>query len=277
MAMSEYPELVVSSLGSGSNGNAFLVEFGDQRLLIDAGVPIRTLLACLQRRSLSPADLTAVLISHEHTDHVRALAQLLGRTRLPVIASRGTHAGMLNVPHRDRHVLPALEQTSIGDVNVTAIPVAHDAREPTGFFIETPTASVTIMSDVGEISDVNADFAAQADHLIVESNYDEGLLRSGPYPAYLKRRIRSADGHLSNDDCASFLRATIGDKTGEIWLCHISENNNSPQLAVEATAQALKSGGIVRDVTALPRYDGTVLTWRSTEKRTPIQQSSLPF
>lgn len=277
MAIEQTTELVVSSLGSGSNGNAFLVEWDGQRVLIDAGVPIRTLLACLQHRSLGPSDLTATLLSHEHTDHTRALAQLLGKVEMPVFATKGTHAGVLNVPNRDRYVVAALDTFSLGTLTVTPISVAHDAREPVGYFLETPVASLAIMTDLGEVSDINADFATRADHLIIESNYDEGMLRSGRYPAYLKKRIRSAGGHLSNDDCADFLRTIVRDRTDEIWLCHLSENNNRPEMAIDATSKSLRATGIVREVTALPRYDGTVITWRSSQKKLTIQQGTLPF
>ncbi|MEX2425588.1 MAG: MBL fold metallo-hydrolase [Thermomicrobiaceae bacterium] len=275
--MNERPELFVSSLGSGSNGNAFLIECGGQTLLIDAGVPVRTLLACLAQRGLTPKDIDAALLSHEHTDHVKALPTLLGKSEFPVYATRGTHAGLPNVPNRMRQTIQALDTFTIGETSVTPIPVAHDAREPVGYFIEAAGLRVAIMTDLGEISEVNAEFASCADHLIIESNYDEGLLRSGSYPAYLKSRIRSSGGHLSNDDCASFLREIVGERTGGIWLCHLSENNNRPSLALGATNDILKSAGKFREVVALPRYDGTVLTWRSSQKRQMIQQSNLPF
>jgi phosphoribosyl 1,2-cyclic phosphodiesterase len=270
-------ELTVSSLGSGSNGNAFLIEFGDYRVLVDAGVPIRTLIACLKLRGIGPSDISAALISHEHTDHVRALPSLLGKAEFPVFATRGTHAGLMNVPNRDRRTIEALKPFEIGSLSITPVPVTHDAREPVGYSVAAGNTVLTIMTDLGEVSDVNAEFAAKADHLIIESNYDESMLRTGPYPAYLKRRIRSADGHLSNHECAKFLREVVSARSGDIWLCHLSENNNRPDLAVAASSRILKSTGLFREVTALPRYDGTVKTWRSSERRDYIQQSSLPF
>jgi phosphoribosyl 1,2-cyclic phosphodiesterase len=270
-------DLIVSSLGSGSNGNAFLVEHGTIRILVDAGVPIRTLTTCLTHRSLGPSDLTAALVSHEHVDHVRSIPQLLRKSRLSVFATRGTHAGISGILDSERHVVCALEQFQIGDLAVTPIPVAHDAREPVGYFIESASASVAIMTDLGEASEINAEFAARADHLIVESNFDEAMLRTGPYPAHLKKRIRSSDGHLSNEECAELLRDINGGRTGEIWLSHLSENNNRPDLAIAASTQSLKTTGIVRTITALPRYDGTILTWHSSQKRSTVSQSQLPF
>ena len=270
-------ELIVSSLGSGSNGNSFLVEYGAQRVLIDAGVPIRTLLTCLSRRSLAAGNLTAALISHEHSDHTRSLLQLTRKSSIPLLATHGTFCGMPEVRGCEQHEIQPLTSFELGRLTITPIPVAHDARDPVGFFIKCDAASVAIMTDLGEATEVNAEFASRADHLIIESNYDEGMLRSGPYPAYLKRRIRSRDGHLGNEECASFLRDIGGGRTGEIWLCHLSENNNHPDLAVTASTESLKSAGIVREITALPRYDGNVVTWHSSQKRTSITQSSLPL
>jgi phosphoribosyl 1,2-cyclic phosphodiesterase len=270
-------ELVVSSLGSGSNGNAFLIEYADQRVLVDAGVPIRTLTSCLRLRGIEPAQLTAALISHEHSDHVKALPSLLGRAVFPVFATKGTHAAVPNVPNRMRNIIRAEDEFSIGDLKITPIPVTHDAREPVGFYIEADGVSLAIMSDLGEVRDINAEYASRANHLIIESNYDEAMLRTGPYPAYLKKRIRSSDGHLSNDECAELLRDVVGTRTGGIWLCHLSENNNRPDLALETSNRLLKAAGAIREVTALPRYDGSIVTWRSTDQRDIVQQSALPF
>jgi phosphoribosyl 1,2-cyclic phosphodiesterase len=275
--MTDASALTVSSLGSGSNGNAFLIEHGEQRILIDAGVPIRTLLACLKLRGLTPQSLTAALISHEHSDHVRALTSLLKRAKFPVLATRGTHSALPEIDESLRYYIDALAPVQVRDLEITPIPVMHDARDPVGFSINVDGVRVSIMSDLGEASEVNAEFAAKSDHLIIESNYDERMLRSGPYPAYLKKRIRSSDGHLGNDDCAEFLKDVVRSKTSSIWLCHLSENNNHPDLAVETTNRVLSGAGIFRAVAALPRYDGTITTWCASDRLEVIQQSALPF
>jgi phosphoribosyl 1,2-cyclic phosphodiesterase len=270
-------ELLVSSLGSGSNGNAFLIEYGSQVVLLDAGVPIRTLVTCLSRRSLSPADLSAILVSHEHADHVRSLRQIAGRSGAPIFATRGTLAGINGFMQIDGSTVSPLVPIQLGEIQITPVPVSHDAREPVGFYFESPAASAAIMSDIGEINDFNAEFASRADHLVIESNYDERLLRTGSYPAYLKQRIRSADGHLSNDDCAAFLKEVVRERTTSIWLCHLSENNNLPELALQASSIALKSAGLARDLAALPRYDGTIVTWRSSDPGNATSQVRMRF
>ena len=168
-------DLIVSSLGSGSNGNSFLIEFGSDRVLIDAGVPIRTLTACLAQRSITPGDLKAALISHEHTDHTRALLQLTKKSPIPLFATHGTFCGMPEVQRCEQHEIRSLSAFKLGDLKITPIPVAHDAREPVGFYIECELASIAIMTDLGEVTEVNAEFASRADHLIIESNYDESV------------------------------------------------------------------------------------------------------
>jgi phosphoribosyl 1,2-cyclic phosphodiesterase len=271
------PEMIVSSLGSGSNGNAFLVEFGACRILIDAGIPIRTLIKCLSSRGVTADSITAALVSHEHSDHVRALPSLLRRNRFPIFATRGTIAGLEPTVASQAVEIRGLESFSLDDVQITPIPVAHDAREPVGFFVEAGEVTLTIMTDLGEVHEVNAEFASRADHLIIESNYDVKMLRTGPYPEYLKRRIRSTNGHLSNVECAGFLADIVNERTGSIWLSHLSENNNRPDIALETATEVLARKGHARQITPLPRYDGTVVTWRSSEARDIIHQSSLPF
>jgi phosphoribosyl 1,2-cyclic phosphodiesterase len=271
------PELIVSSLGSGSNGNAFLVEFDSTRVLIDSGVPIRTLISCLAQRFLTPADLTAVLISHEHIDHVRSIEQLQKRSNVPVLATTGTIAGLVTFKLPSVTPISAGSMFQLGSMEITPVSVSHDAHEPVGFFIQSMKGSVSLFTDLGEYNDENLEYASRADLVVIESNYDEGMLRTGPYPAHLKRRIRSADGHLSNDECAAFLSEAVTDRTSDIWLCHLSENNNRPERATETSTSTLTERGIHRSIVALPRYDGTVQTWRSSTKSQPVQQSRLWF
>jgi phosphoribosyl 1,2-cyclic phosphodiesterase len=273
----EVPELIVSSFGSGSNGNAFLIEFDTTRILVDSGVPIRTLISCLSQRTVMPADLIAILVSHEHIDHVRSLRQLTAKSSVPVLATRGTLAGIEHLQITGTDTISSLKSTEIGPLLVTPIAVSHDAREPVGFHLQSPAGSVTLFTDLGEYSADNMEFASQADHVVIESNYDESMLRAGSYPAHLKRRIRSADGHLSNDDCAEFLCEVVNSSTSDIWLCHLSENNNRPDNAERTTTEALRKCGIHQSVTALPRYDGRVTTWRSSQKSQPVQQSRFLF
>ena len=267
-------ELKISSLGSGSNGNAFLIQFGDKNLLLDAGVPIRTMLACLRTLGVDRSEVHGVLLSHEHSDHVRALPSLLRRNPIPVFGTSGT---LSTIEHSHCHEFQSRQTFELFNMSISSFPVAHDARQPVGFFVQAGEVSIVIATDLGEVDDQTAEFVSRADHVIIESNYDEQMLRVGPYPEYLKQRIRSSTGHLSNNDCADFLRQVIGLNTGSVWLAHLSEKNNAPDVAVETTIGRLTSSGHTCEVRALPRYDGRVVTWHSSERMSPIRQSSLPF
>ncbi len=240
------------SFGSGSSGNAFLLESDDARLLFDCGIGIRRL-----RRALIDLDaagkLDAIIISHEHSDHVRALHSLLRYERCPVYASDGTFRaiGMKS----NWSALASGDPTPIGDVEITAVPVLHDASEPFGFHITAGSEQIALFTDLGEpTSDVN-DAIGEASIVVLESNYCESMLRRSDYPATLKRRIRSHLGHLSNDDCGATLAGSLTPKAHTVWLAHLSEHNNLPLTAETAVETALNERGIGLQVRSLPRHD----------------------
>ncbi len=239
----------LTSLGSGSSGNAFLLETEDQRLLLDCGIGARALNSALAKSSLP----LTVLISHEHIDHVRSLSSVLRRHACQVVATDGTfsaigkQAGWTTVRAGDR--------IRFGSVDITFVDVSHDAAEPCGFFIENETTKLSLLTDLGSVTSEILDIISSSDVAVLESNYDEQMLRRGPYPAHLKRRIRSATGHLSNDDCAATLADAARQNMQGIWLCHLSHNNNTAESAVSASEGALRAVGKSIPVTALPRFD----------------------
>lgn len=238
------------SLGSGSSGNAFLVRTARTALLIDCGVAARACTAAL--KELTPdCRVDAILISHEHVDHVRALIPVLRRTECNVVTTRGTRA-QLRLDCGYTEVVSGGRFTS-GDIDVTFIGVAHDAAEPCGFILESAGTTAAIFTDLGHVSAAVLDALRAADVIVLESNYDPGMLRRGRYPQHLKRRITGSHGHLSNDDCASALAATAG-RASAIWLAHLSENNNLPEIAQEAVGTALRVNGLSTPATPLPRF-----------------------
>jgi phosphoribosyl 1,2-cyclic phosphodiesterase len=253
------------SLGSGSSGNAFLLETQDQRILFDCGVGVRAI-----HRALVESDLPlTIMISHEHTDHVRSLASVLKKRDCQVIATGGTLAAIGRKP--GWQVVKCGSRVSSGGVTVSFIPVSHDAAEPAGFLIEAGEAQIALLTDLGSPSSDVLDAVASSDVVVLESNYDEGMLRRGRYPAHLKRRIRSAFGHLSNDDCAATLsQAVRSDATG-VWLCHLSHNNNTPEAAEAATWAAFRAAGKAIPVTAMARFEETIVL----PFERPARQSSL--
>ena len=242
-----------TSLGSGSSGNAFLLELDDQRVLIDCGVGVRTI-----QHALAGSDLPlTVVISHEHGDHVRSLQSVLKKHVCQVVATDGTFG---SIGRNDAwHTVRSGERYAWDGISISFVSVDHDAAEPCGFFIETKGISIAALTDLGCSSPEVLDVVGAADIIVLESNYDEGMLRRGRYPAHLKRRIRSSVGHLSNDDCAATLVQAARPSTTGIWLSHLSHNNNTPAAAVATSVEALRASGKDIPVAALARFDTTTI------------------
>jgi phosphoribosyl 1,2-cyclic phosphodiesterase len=240
------------SFGSGSSGNAFLLDTGDARILIDCGIGVRRLRQGLGEMGAA-GELDAILISHEHIDHVRGLQSLLRYEGCPVYASNGT----FNAIGRRAGWVPLRGGTrlSIAGLDVTPVDVSHDALEPCGFFIDAGTERVALFTDLGEPNQPVRDAVAEATLVVLEANYCETMLRRSDYPPYLKQRIRSRFGHLSNDDCGTTLVEALTPSARAIWLAHLSENNNAPETATATVWTQLTSRGIGIPVQALPRHD----------------------
>jgi phosphoribosyl 1,2-cyclic phosphodiesterase len=236
----------VLNLGSGSSGNALIIDNGRVRLLVDCGVGPRTIAAGLKALGLTWSMLDLVMISHEHIDHVKALPAVL-RYQVPILCTEGTaracsvSAGQFNaVDHTGRHQFEG--------ATITSIPTSHDASDPCGFRIELEETCVCVLTDTGELRDHFVDRLVGADLIVLESNHDERMLQSGPYPAYLKRRVASAKGHLSNGNAGELVREVLHRSSlpPEIWLGHLSETNNRPDLALRTVRGV--AGSLARDV-----------------------------
>lgn len=245
--------VTVQSLGSGSSGNGFLVTSGTTTLMVDCGVGIRTIQRTLKAKGLLPRELDAVLVTHEHTDHIRNLSCVTG-TDVPIISTLGT-ARRGNIPPPQWERIEFHRSIQVGDVAVWAIMVSHDAAEPCGFLLELPGATVSIFTDLGEWHDRLISPIASSDLVVLESNHDVEMLQRGPYPMHLKRRVASNAGHLSNVDCATSLAGTLtgASRQPEIWLAHLSATNNRPELAEQETRSAMAARDLDLSVTALPR------------------------
>jgi phosphoribosyl 1,2-cyclic phosphodiesterase len=255
--------MIVRSLGSGSSGNAFVVETAKTALLVDCGLSAATIARGLKMGGRGFEALTAVVVSHEHVDHVRGLQRLL-KTGVPLVATRGTHKALdlgRSAFRTIRH--GACEELDHG-VTVRALGVSHDAAEPCGFCIDADGVRLTVVTDLGTADTELCDWIATADLIVLEANHDEALLRSGPYPAHLKRRVLSPTGHLSNADCGALLkRALAGTESAKtIWLAHLSAVNNRPDLAVATVSKALTGCHSAYEIRALPRQ-GSPVVWRS--------------
>ncbi|HEU0164267.1 MAG TPA: MBL fold metallo-hydrolase, partial [Thermomicrobiales bacterium] len=189
-------EVSVQSLGSGSSGNAFLVRRGHRTLLVDCGVGIRTIQREMRAFGGNPAQLDGILLTHEHIDHVRTLPKVLD-AGMPVIATNGT-AGMADIAPDQHLAIDGDAPIEIAGFTIWAFGVRHDAVQPCGYLIETPETRITILTDLGSWQEHLAEPIAASDLIVLEANHDEEMLRRGPYPMHLKRRVASEIGHLSN-------------------------------------------------------------------------------
>jgi phosphoribosyl 1,2-cyclic phosphodiesterase len=228
-----------ASLGSGSKGNALVVEAGATRLLVDCGFGPRELTQRLARLDLAPESISAVLITHEHHDHVGGVARCAARFGWTVHASFGTAVAAralrgMAVRRFDSHTCFA-----IGDLEVQPFPVPHDAREPTQFVFSDGASRLGVLTDTGAVTPHIVAMLKDCAALVLECNHDATLLATGRYPPSLKQRIASAWGHLDNGQAAELLRAVAGSRLRHVIAAHLSEENNTPALARAALAGAL--------------------------------------
>ena len=248
-------------LGSSSSGNSTLVEADGGSVLVDAGFSCREITRRLSAVGADVADLRALVLTHEHTDHVSGVRVLARRHDLPVVATRGTIRGA-------RRAVSGLRvlRTSYGEVreegafHVSLVPVPHDAAEPAAVRLDVDGTRLLIATDMGHFPWSLVEQAQDMDALVLESNHDERMLRTGPYPEFLKRRIGGPDGHLSNNESAMALRALLGPSTRTVLLGHLSQRNNTEELALrtvlEGVPERMREGVDIR--TTAPDRSETV-------------------
>ncbi|MEN6356482.1 MAG: MBL fold metallo-hydrolase [Armatimonadota bacterium] len=255
--------LTVHSLASGSSGNSFLIKDGNTSILVDAGIGIRRLTAALMQSEVNPADLSAIFVSHEHTDHVSGAVRMARRYDVPIVANAPTLdriSGAGDVPHK---VLDTSEEMTLGELLIRPFKISHDAVCPVGYCVHSTSATAVIATDTGVLTPEIREEAFRADLLILESNHDEEMLLKGPYPWYLKRRIASEQGHISNDTASNLLiDLAEAEKPVSVWLAHLSKTNNSPAIALTTAQYALWSClGITMDIKVALR-DVPSLCWK---------------
>jgi phosphoribosyl 1,2-cyclic phosphodiesterase len=230
----------VCVLGSGSKGNCTFLATEKTRLLIDAGLSCRETYARLAAIG-EPADsFHAVVISHEHTDHIGGLRVLAANARLPIYISRPTHAAVSwDGKTKGFEYFAAGEKFAIGDIEVTPFPIPHDAADPVAFAFETQGIRIGLVTDLGYVPEVVKQRVKGCHCLIFESNHDLEMLKVGPYPWDVKQRVMSRHGHLSNNATASFLAEDFDGAAQVLVLAHLSETNNHPEIARLSAEQAL--------------------------------------
>jgi phosphoribosyl 1,2-cyclic phosphodiesterase len=238
--------LSVTSLASGSNGNAFLVQAGPQTLLVEAGLSVRTLERHMRQRGIDPAALSAIVVSHEHHDHAQSAGPLARRYGVPLISSAGT-AGKMQLDWAGLD-LRQLDQTgiTIGNVYLWGFPLPHDAAEPLGIVLAYEGCKVGWALDLGHVPDHVATWLEDAELVIVESNHERAKLFRSAYPYPLKLRIASPYGHLCNEDAVALLLKLGQDgRKRAVWLAHLSENTNDrPNNVLKYFRNVLDMAGI---------------------------------
>lgn len=230
-----------ASLGSGSQGNALLIESGGTRVLLDCGFGPSEITSRLSRLGLEASSLDAIIVTHEHGDHGGGVATLASRFDIAVYLTRGTLSALgaegRSIPRRV--LIDPYTAFAIDGVEVRPFPVPHDAREPVQFVLSDGSARLGVLTDVGEPTPHIARSLSGVDALVLECNHDLEMLLGGPYPAHLKNRIAGRLGHLANAASAELLRAVDCSRLQHLIAAHLSQTNNTPELARAALAGAL--------------------------------------
>ncbi len=238
------------SLSSGSCGNCYYIGNSYYGILIDVGLGPRVIKKRLAEHGVDISKIMAILITHDHYDHIKSVGHLGAKMHIPVYATREVHKGIKNCPMIHHNLNGSSKYIEKGktfkieDFHITPFDVPHDSNDSVGYYFEFAGHKLTLATDVGVITDEVAHYICKANHLIIESNYDEDLLNNGSYPYYLKKRITSGTGHISNKQAADFLADNISSHLRNIWLCHLSGDNNNPELAYKTMSETLINRGV---------------------------------
>lgn len=227
------------SLASGSSGNCYYLGDENAGILIDAGIPVRTIAKALKSTlgiSLEEGHIHGVIVTHEHADHVRAVGVLASVYNIPIYASVPVHNSIATCRfiHEElgasRRNIELQQPLKLAGFDITTFLVPHDSILNYGYYIKRGDMSLTFATDIGHVTTELKQYAEACDYLIIEANYDPEMLRSGTYPDFLKIRVASDTGHLSNIETASLLTEIYSPRLKHVWLCHLSKENNHPDL-----------------------------------------------
>lgn len=237
------------SLSSGSSGNCYYLGNGIQGILVDAGISAKSIRNYFKDLKIPIHSIMGILVTHNHIDHIRGLEVLSRRNNIPVFTTQKIWQSILTPDLKIPSDLIIEIQTKmrfhLAGFEIEAFPVCHDAPETIGFQISSEGKKFTIVTDLGHICQTSASYISSANLLVIESNYDKEMLLNGKYPQFLKARIHSDYGHLGNDQASSFLAEIISEKLKIICLAHLSQNNNTPELALKTLCQTLSDKGII--------------------------------
>lgn len=238
------------TLSSGSSGNCVFLSHGNTKILIDCGRSGKQIAACLANIDVSPDELDYILVTHEHSDHVNGIGVLSRQYDIPIYATSGTWDGIHKwgklgkVSEKNMNELVPFQPLDLGDICVLPFDLPHDAQQPVGYRFLAGETVVALATDIGHLSESVVRGVAGAKVVLLESNHDVDMVNNGSYPYFLKKRILGSHGHLSNEHAAAFASYLAANGTEYILLGHLSEENNIPEKAYQATADAMKVKGI---------------------------------
>ncbi|MCS5588210.1 MAG: MBL fold metallo-hydrolase [Porticoccaceae bacterium] len=232
-----------SSLGSGSKGNATLIEWRGTCIMLDCGFSIKDTIRRLQRLGKTPEDISAIVATHEHSDHWKGVLPLATRYSIDVYATAGClrATGVSSTTYKGLKLIDSHSDLMIGDIRVNPVPVPHDAREPVQFVFSSADHRLGVLTDIGSITPYVEALYRDCDGLVVEANHDLNLLASGTYPSFLKDRVAGQWGHLNNSQTAALISSIDQQRIQHLVVAHISQNNNSLDL-VKAEIEAVYQG-----------------------------------
>lgn len=241
--------MLFCSLASGSSGNCHLINDGDSSILVDAGLSGRRIESKLKEVDISPGSLTAILVTHEHSDHIHGVGVLSRRYDIPIYANKGTWRGMNTkigkIKENNIKYFDSVKDFNIRDFNIKSYDISHNANEPVGFSIKKDNIKISIVTDLGYIDENIIEQIGNSDLVVLESNHDEEMLKAGSYPYYVKRRVLSDLGHLSNEAAGGAIVDLVERNVESVLLAHLSRENNFPELAVATVKNILDDKKIV--------------------------------
>ena len=231
--------LAICSLSSGSSGNSYVIYSDKGALLIDAGISAKQICLGLDKLGIDPRRLDAVLVTHEHSDHIKGLPVLAKKTDACLYATSKTLECIEDKNEFTRHSIEAGDRFTIADMEVRSFAVSHDAADPVGYSVTCCGSCISVVTDTGVVTQDILEIMAKSDILVLESNHDESVLRVGSYPWFLKQRILGDKGHLSNDSAAKAIAGVLREeakkgcvKKRQLLLAHLSKENNFPEMAL---------------------------------------------
>ena len=242
-------ELRFSPLFGGSSGNATYVGCDDAQILVDAGLSGSRIIQEMKTVGIDPAGLAAILVTHEHSDHIKGIGILSRKYDIPVYATPGTWQEMMQkigaIAEKNVRMIEPGQDFFLGSLDVTPFATPHDAAQPVGYTFSLQGVKLAVATDLGSVRDSWVKYVLGADAILLESNYDPDMLHAGPYPYDLKKRISGRHGHLSNDDAGETAVELVRHGAKQIILGHLSKENNFPDLALRSTELILRQAGIV--------------------------------